>query len=65
MNQDRIIDKEIHRRGEGVYLGASAGRKTGSQGAYPGKIFHDHTLQIVGKRPIFGEFAIKQAQDHD
>ena len=27
----------------------------------PGKIFHDHALQIVGKRPIFGEFAMKEA----
>ena len=39
--------------------------KLGVWGLAPGKIFHDHTLQIVGKRPIFREFAMKEAKDHD
>ena len=46
-------------------LGDSAGRKTGGPGLATGKIFHEHALQIVGKRPIVGQFAMKEAKDRD
>ena len=39
--------------------------KLGVWGLAPGKIFHDHALQIVGKRPILGQFTMKEAKDHD
>ena len=62
-NLHRVVGNKIHR--EELKLGDSTGRKTGGPGASPGKIFQDHALQIVGKRPIFGEFAMKEAKDHD
>ena len=40
------------------------GGKLGVRGLAPGKIFQDHALQIVGKRPIFGEFAMKDRGAH-
>ena len=51
--------------GGGLKREASEARKNGSPGAHPGKIFHDHALEIVGKRPIFGKCAIDGSKDHD
>ena len=62
-NLDWVIGNEIHR--EELKLGDSAGRKTVVRGLAPGKIYDDHALQIVGKRPILGQFAMKEAKDHD
>ena len=59
-NLDRVVGNEIHRAE--WKLGKSAGRKAGVGGTCPREIFHDHDLQIVGKRPIFGEFAMKEAK---
>ena len=39
--------------------------RLGVRGLTHGKIFRDQTLQIVGKRPIFGEFCHERANDHD
>ena len=61
-NPDRVVGNEIHR--EEWILCKSAGRKAGvgGGGTCPREIFHDHDLQIVGKRPILGEFAMKEAK---
>ena len=62
-NLDWVFGNEVH--GEELKLGDSAEMKTGGPGACPGKIFHYHALQIVRKRPILGQFAMKEARDHD
>ena len=59
-NLARVVGNEIHRAE--WKLGKSTGRKAGVGGTCPPEIFHEHDPQIVGKRPIFGEFAMKEAK---
>ena len=63
MNLDKVVGSEIY-RGD-LKIRFERRKKLVVWGLASEKIFHNHAHQIVGKRPNFGNVAMKEAEDQD